>query len=307
MKAQILELLRASGEVVSGTMLCSRLGASRVAVWKHIQKLQELGYEIESGPKGYRLRSSPDSLHSWEFPGREARMVYLDETPSTMDLAKDLARKGCPAFTTVAAGRQTQGRGRLRRVWSSEEGGLYFTVVLRPRIPVLWSSRVNFLSSLTLSSILREGYGVAAGVKWPNDILVEGRKLCGLLSEMECEGEEVTFINVGVGINVNNDVAAIEPPAVSLRALLGRTVPRAEILMRFLDALEQGIAAEPWETVIAEWKKHSITLNRPVRILTTKDDISGVAVDVDANGALLLRLPGGRLTTILHGDCFFES
>ena len=307
MKSQLLKLLRAAGDVVSGPMLCGRLGASRVAVWKHIQKLQELGYEIESGPKGYRLRSSPDSLYAWEFPGREGRMIYLDEASSTMDLAKDLARKGCPAFTTVVAGRQTQGRGRLRRVWSSEEGGLYFTVVLRPRVPVLWSSRVNFLASLTLCSILREGYGVDAGVKWPNDILVEGRKLCGLLSEMECEGEEVTFVNVGIGINVNNDVPAIAPPAVSLRALLGRTVPRAEILRGFLDALEQGIAAEPWETVIADWKRHSITLHRPVRIVTAKDDISGVAVDVDANGALLLRQADGTLATILHGDCFFQE
>lgn len=307
MKAQILELLRASGDVVSGNTLCARLGASRVAVWKHIQKLLELGYPIESGAKGYRLRSSPDSLHPWEFAGREERMVYLDEAGSTMDVAKDLARKGFPEYTTVVAGRQTQGRGRLRRVWSSEEGGLYFTVVLRPPIPVLWSSRVNFLASLTLVSILREGYGVEAGVKWPNDILVGGRKLGGLLAEMECEGEQVTFINVGIGLNVNNTVPAIEPPAVSLKALLGRALPRREILARFLDAMEQGIAAEPWDTVIAEWKKRSVTLGRPVRILTAKDDTRGVAVDVDENGALLLRLTDGTLTTILHGDCFLQE
>jgi BirA family biotin operon repressor/biotin-[acetyl-CoA-carboxylase] ligase len=307
MKTQILELLRASGDRVSGNTLCARLGASRVAVWKHIQKLQQLGYPIETSAKGYRLRSSPDRLHPWEFPGREERMVYLDEAPSTMDVAKELARKGCPAFTTVVAGRQSRGRGRLRRVWSSEEGGLYFTVVLRPAIPVLWSSRVNFLASLTLASILREDYGVEAGVKWPNDLLAGGRKLGGLLSEMECEGDEVTFINVGVGLNVNNDVAAIEPPAVALKTLLGRQVSRRELLVRFLDALEQGIAAEPWDSVIAEWKQRSITLNRSVRIVTTQDDLSGVAVGVDANGALLLRQRDGTLTTILHGDCFFQE
>jgi BirA family biotin operon repressor/biotin-[acetyl-CoA-carboxylase] ligase len=306
MKAQLLELLRASVEMVSGNALCAELGASRVAVWKHIRKLQELGYVIESGPKGYRLHSSPDSLYAWEFPGREERMVYLNETASTMDVAKDLARQGCPEFTTVVAGRQTHGRGRMRRAWSSKEGGLYFTVVLRPRLPVLWSSRVNFLASLTLCSILRKEYGVAAGVKWPNDILVEGRKLCGLLSEMECEAEEVTFISVGIGMNVNNDVARIEPPAISLKKLLGRTVPRAEILARFLNALERNLAAEPWETVIAEWKKHSITLERVVRIVTAKDDVSGTAVDVDANGALLVRQADGKIATVLHGDCFLE-
>jgi BirA family biotin operon repressor/biotin-[acetyl-CoA-carboxylase] ligase len=307
MKAHILKLLRESGDVVSGNALCAQLGASRVAVWKHIQKLQELGYDIESGARGYRLRSSPDCLHPWEFPGREARMVYLAEVPSTMDPAKDLARKGCPAFTTVVAGRQIQGRGRLRRFWSSEEGGLYFTVVLRPPIPVPWSSRVNFLASLTLASVLREGYGVDAGLKWPNDILVEGRKLCGLLSEMESEGEQVNFINIGIGLNVNNDPPAVQAPAVSLKALLGRAVPRRDILSRFLDALEQAIAAEPWDRVIAEWKTMSITLNRPVRIVTAKAETSGVAVDVDESGALLLRQADGTMATILYGDCFLQA
>jgi len=306
MKPKILALLRESGGVVSGNAICARLGTSRVAVWKHIQKLQEMGYDIESGAKGYRLHSSPDSLQPWEFPGREDRVVFLPETTSTMDVAKDLARKGCPAFTVVVAGRQTQGRGRLRRVWGSEEGGLYFTVVLRPRIPVLWSSRVSFLVSLTLAGVLRKGYGVDAGLKWPNDILVQGRKLSGLLSEMESEGEQVNFINVGIGLNVNNRPPAVEPPAVSLQALLGRTASRRDILARFLDELEQRVRAEPWDTVIAEWKTCSVTLNRPVRIVTARDDISGEAVDVDENGALLLRQADGTVLAVVYGDCFLR-
>jgi BirA family biotin operon repressor/biotin-[acetyl-CoA-carboxylase] ligase len=306
MKPKILALLRESGGVVSGNAICARLGTSRVAVWKHIQKLQEMGYDIESGAKGYRLHSSPDSLQPWEFPGREDRVVFLPETTSTMDVAKDLARKGCPAFTVVVAGRQTQGRGRLRRVWGSEEGGLYFTVVLRPRIPVLWSSRVNFLVSLTLAGVLRKGYGVDAGLKWPNDILVQGRKLSGLLSEMESEGEQVNFINVGIGLNVNNRPPAVEPPAVSLQALLGRTASRRDILARFLDELEQRMRAEPWDTAIAEWKACSVTLNRPVRIVTARDDIRGEAVDVDENGALLLRQADGTVLAVVYGDCFLR-
>jgi BirA family biotin operon repressor/biotin-[acetyl-CoA-carboxylase] ligase len=306
MKSQIVKLLRESGDVVSGNTLCACLGTSRVAVWKHVQKLQEMGYDIEASARGYRLRSSPDSLHPWEFPGREERVVYVPEASSTMDLAKELARKDCPAFTTVIAGCQTRGRGRLRRAWSSEEGGLYFTVVLRPSIPVLWSSRVSFLASFTLAAILREDYGVDAGLKWPNDVLVQGSKICGLLAEMESEGEQVNFINIGIGLNVNNDPPAVKPPAVSIKALLGRTVPRREILSRFLDELERRINAEPWETVIAEWKARSVTLNRPVRIVTAKGDYSGVAVDVDENGALLLQQPDGSVRTVIHGDCFLE-
>lgn len=304
MKSRILALLRESDGVVSGSAICARLGTSRVAVWKHIQKLQEMGYAIESGPKGYRLGSSPDSLHPWEFPGREDRMVYLPETPSTMDVAKDLARRDCPAFTVVVAGRQTQGRGRMRRVWGSEEGGLYFTAVLRPHLPVLWSSRVNFLVSLTLAGVLRESYGVDAGLKWPNDILVQGRKLSGLLSEMESEGDQVRFINVGIGLNVNNRPPVVDPPAVSLRELLGRTVPRRDILARFLDDLEQAMHSEPWDTVLDRWKARSVTLNRPVRIVTARDDFIGTAVDVDENGALLLKQADGTMTTVIYGDCF---
>jgi BirA family biotin operon repressor/biotin-[acetyl-CoA-carboxylase] ligase len=304
MKSRILALLRESDGVVSGSAICARLGTSRVAVWKHIQKLQEMGYAIESGPKGYRLGSSPDSLHPWEFPGREDRMVYLPETPSTMDVAKDLARRDCPAFTVVVAGRQTQGRGRMRRVWGSEEGGLYFTAVLRPHLPVLWSSRVNFLVSLTLAGVLRESYGVDAGLKWPNDILVQGRKLSGLLSEMESEGDQVRFINVGIGLNVNNRPPVVDPPAVSLRELLGRTVPRRDILARFLDDLEQAMHSEPWDTVLDRWKARSVTLNRPVRIVTARDNFIGTAVDVDENGALLLKQADGTMTTVIYGDCF---
>ena len=256
------------------------------------------------GLRDGRAVSAPDSLHPWEFPGREERMVYLQETASTMDVAKDMARRGCPAFTVVVAGRQTQGRGRMRRVWGSEEGGLYFTVVLRPHLPVLWSSRVNFLVSLTLAGVLRENYGVDAGLKWPNDILVQGRKLSGLLSEMESEGDQVRFIDVGIGLNVNNHPPVVDPPAVSLRELLGRTVPRRDILARFLDDLEQAMHSEPWDTVLDRWKARSVTLNRPVRIVTARDDFIGTAVDVDENGALRLKQADGTMTTVIYGDCF---
>ncbi len=305
MKSAILQMLReAEGRPVSGNAMCARLGTSRVAVWKHIRRLQETGYGIESGPRGYRLQSAPDALYPWEFPGREERIVYLPETPSTMDVARAMAREGCPAFTAVVAGRQTQGRGRMRRKWFSRAGGLYFTLVLRPRVPVPWSSRVNFLAALTLARILRERYAVDAGVKWPNDILVGGAKLCGLLSEMETEGDEVAFVNVGVGLNVNNDPPEVVPPAVSLRRLLGRVVPRREILAAFLEAMEARVESETWEGVIAEWKSFSVTLDRPVRIETSRETIEGRAVGVDENGALLVATAGGQVRTVVHGDCF---
>ena len=120
MKAEILKLLRAQTGVVSGETLSSALGVSRVSIWKHIQKLNQVGYRIQSGPKGYWLEHSPDTPFPWEFPARETRIHYFDETSSTMEIAKEMARKGCPDFTVVVAGRQNKGRGRLKRVWISQ-------------------------------------------------------------------------------------------------------------------------------------------------------------------------------------------
>jgi len=117
----------------------------------------------------------------------------------------------------VVAGRQTRGRGRLRRQWLSDDGGLYFTMVLRPEIPLLLSSRVNFLASLTLARVLRELFHINAAVKWPNDILVDGRKISGMLSELEAETDRLLFINIGMDINVNNDPSGVEPGASSLK------------------------------------------------------------------------------------------
>jgi BirA family biotin operon repressor/biotin-[acetyl-CoA-carboxylase] ligase len=124
---------------------------------------------------------------------------------------------------------------------------------------------------------------------------------------MESEGEQVNFINIGIGLNVNNDPPKLDPPAVSLKGLLGRAVARRDILSRFLDAMEQGIAAEPWDRVIGEWKTFSVTLNRPVRIVTTKGETRGVAMDVGENGALLLRQADGTIVTVLYGDCFLAG
>ena len=306
MKGKILTELRSRKEIVSGEYLSSTLGISRVSVWKHIHKLQEFGYNILSTTNGYQFIDSPDILYSWEFPDREARIHYFPELPSTMDTAKDLARKNCPDFTVVIAGRQTEGRGRLNRQWLSDNGGLYFTLVLRPEIPVPISSRVNFLASLTLVRVLREMYQIEANVKWPNDILVDDRKLSGMLSELEAEADRVFFINIGMGINVNNDPAGVEPGAISLKKMLGREVSRTRLLSRFLDEFENRLKNADYENVISEWKQYTTTLQRPVRIVTQREVSEGLAVDVDENGALIVKLADGSFKKIIYGDCFHQ-
>jgi BirA family biotin operon repressor/biotin-[acetyl-CoA-carboxylase] ligase len=307
MKAQILKLLRSQNTIVSGEELRTALGISRVSVWKHIHKLQDLGYDITSTPNGYRLIHSPDIPFPWEFADRGFNILYYPELPSTMDTAKDLARKNCPDFTVVVAGRQTRGRGRLKRQWLSDDGGLYFTMVLRPDIPVLLSSRVNFLASLTLACVLRELFQIDAAVKWPNDILVDDRKISGMLSELEAETDRVLFINIGMGINVNNDPSVVEPGASSLKKITGGEISKKMLLARFLAEFEKRLKRAEFENVISEWKKYTVTLNRQVKIVTHKAVSEGLAVDVEQDGALVLELADGTRKKIVYGDCFHQK
>ena len=307
MKAAILNALRKSRAVVSGEHLSAELGTSRVTVWKHIQKLQELGYAIASTPRGYQLSNSPDTPFPWEFPGREDRIHYYPRVESTMTVARDLARSGAPHLSTVVAGSQTRGRGRLQRQWLSDEGGVYMTVIARPDIPLLLSSRVNFIAALAMIHVLRERYGIDARAKWPNDILVGERKLLGMLSEMEISADMVAYINIGMGINVNNDPTPDEPRAVSLSALRGETVSRKALIGAFLDEFEDRISRVDYDAVVDEWKQVTMTLGRQVRIVTTAGAFEGRAADVDKDGALILERPDGTRRKIIYGDCFFPS
>ena len=305
LKGRIVHLLRTADDVTSGETLRSQLGVTRVTVWKHIQALGEMGYDIAATPRGYQLLDSPDVPYPWEIPGRSDRVHYFPELDSTMTAARDMARGGCPHFTAVVAGRQTQGRGRLRRPWHSDAGGLYFTAVVRPDVPPLLAGRVNFAASLTLCRLLRDRYGVDARTKWPNDVLVDGRKICGLLSEMEAEDDRVAFVNVGIGLNVNNAPGPAEPSAVSLRELRGGPVSVRELLSVFLDAFEKR-AARLDDSVVAEWKELTMTLERNVRVVTVRAEQTGRAVDVDPDGALILETEGGTRERVIYGDCFLE-
>lgn len=305
MKAHILDILKKSpGKTVSGEALSDQLDVSRVAVWKHVHKLREWGYDIESSPKGYVFNHGFDVMSPWEFPGWEDRIHYFSEVDSTMDVAREMARKGCPPYTIVAAGRQLKGRGRLDRKWASAGGGLYFTVVVRPELPPMLGSRVNFCASATLAGILRKHFNVPAQVKWPNDILVGDKKLIGLLSEMETRSDMISFINIGVGINVNNDPSGTAPESTSISRVKGGFVPRKAVLAQFINAFRDRMEQDDLSGVIDEWKAHAMTIGRHVRVATIKDVFEGLAVDVDEDGALILETEAGERRRVAHGDCF---
>jgi len=302
-KKRILKALRECGGYLSGETLSQQLDTSRVSIWKHIRSLKEDGYVIEASPRGYRLVSSPDSLLPYEFPGLEQRIHYFPGIGSTMDSARELAKKGAEEGTIVIAEAQTRGRGRLSREWLSPEGGIYFTLVLRPRISPAYAPRINLMASVAVAATINKLFGLKAELKWPNDVLIEDRKVCGILAEMDAEIDVVNFVNVGIGINANTSIPQFEKTVTSLKDALGRKISRKEFLSVLLMEIERRQALLMEGALLDEWKKLSGTLNKYVRILSPGEEIVGRAIDIDTTGALIIRKRNGSLKKALAGDC----
>jgi BirA family biotin operon repressor/biotin-[acetyl-CoA-carboxylase] ligase len=220
-----------------------------------------------------------------------------------MDLARELAKKGAREGTIVIAEVQTHGRGRLSREWLSPEGGIYFTIILRPRVSPVYAPRINLMAAIAVASTIRKLLGLNAELKWPNDVLVAGKKVCGILAEMDAETDVVNSVNVGIGINVNTSIPLFKQTAASLRDMLGREISRKEFLGALLMEIER------WQTLLMEagllkeWKKLSATLDRDVRILAPGGAIVGRAIDIDDTGALIVKERNGYLRKAVAGDC----
>jgi len=306
-KASILHMLKAADAVLSGEAMSRRLGISRVAVWKHVRNLCREGYPITATSAGYVMKEAPDTLYPWDLPAWEPLIHHVQETSTTMDLARGLARNGCPDFTIVVAERQTAGRGRLKRTWVSPTGGLFFTIVLRPSLPPPLVYRYNFAAALEMALAVRDVTGIAVQAKWPNDLLIEEQKVCGMLSEMETEADMVNFLNMGIGLNVNNEPPPDVDRATSLKRATGREVPRARLLDTFLSRFKQRLSGDGLDDVIDRWKEISVTIGRHVRVVTRNETIEGMALDVDEHGALVVQPDGGRPRNVIYGDCFHDA
>jgi BirA family biotin operon repressor/biotin-[acetyl-CoA-carboxylase] ligase len=303
MKGQILNALQECGGYLSGETLSKQLGISRVSIWKHIHGLKDDGYVIEASPRGYRLVSSPDLLLPYEFPDLEQRIHYFPEIGSTMDAARELAKKGAKEGTIVIAEVQTRGRGRLSRQWLSPEGGIYFTLILRPRISPAYAPRINLMAAIAVAATIRKLFGLKAELKWPNDVLIKGKKVCGILAEMDAEMDVVNFVNVGIGINANASIPRFEKTATSLKDALGREISRKELLSVLIMEIERRQPLLMKANLLREWKRLSATLNKEVRVMSLGEEVIGQAMDIDATGALIVKSKHGSLRTVLAGDC----
>jgi len=313
----LLALRRAGDGFLSGEELSRLLGVSRTAVWKAVQALREEGYEIISRPRqGYRLEKMPDLLLPAEIRwGLKTRwlgrnMYYKDVLASTNELARDLARRGEEEGTLVVTEEQVAGRGRRGRSWYSPRGqGLLFSLILRPPLQPAQAPQLTFLAAVAVAETLKEELGLAAGIKWPNDIYIGGRKVAGILTELSAELDRVNYVIMGIGVNVNTPLEDFPPSlrgsATSLQVEAGRALSRVALLQELLLRLEdwyKTFIQDGFVPLRRRWKDLALVLGKEVQVLGPNGTFSGVAVDVDDFGALLVQVPGGQVRRVLAGD-----
>ena len=313
MNEEILSILKSDpNSFTSGEWLCEKLGVSRSAIWKHIEALRALGYEIDAVPhQGYRLSVCPDKLIPEELRwGLKSsvigkKILSYDTVRSTNEVAYDLARKGLEEGTVVVSDGQTHGKGRLGRHWNSPKGkGIYLSIILRPNLPPHGVAGLTLLASLSVARAVKALTSLEPQIRWPNDILIKGKKLSGVLTEMSAEQDRLNFVIVGIGINVNSSEELLPPEATSLKLSTGEKYSRVELTQKLFEEFDRiygdfkkGRTA-PW---MEECRKLSSILGSRVRVEapTPKE---GYALDLDEEGALVLRLDNGFTERLFAGD-----
>lgn len=319
--AQLLRELRNANDGIGLAPLAARLARGPSVVTARIIELQRLGYEIESSPHfGYRLVRSPDVLHADDLLSRLApeRVIGRDihvfqETSSTNDVVEKLARDGVREGVVVFAEAQTKGRGRLGRRWLSPPGeGLWFSVLLRPELPPASVTQLTIAAATAVARAIRSQTGVSPKIKWPNDILIAGRKVVGILTELSAEQDRVSHVILGIGVDVNvtEFPEELQGIATSLAAAAGRRFNRAAIAVSILQELESDygrVQRGEFTELAEEWERNCITLGQRIRIHIGSRTLSGRAESLDNDGALLLRSDYGHLERVVGGDVVMEQ
>lgn len=318
MRNTVLGLLRdKQGEFVSGEDISKILDVSRTAIWKHIQNLRQDGYVIISNSRqGYKLTAIPDLLLPDEISyglatKRIGRCIhYFTTIGSTNQEAKRIAAEGASEGTIVVAEAQTSGRGRMARAWfSPEKGGIWFSVILRPALHPTEAAKFTFMGAVAVARAIRKMTGLAAEIKWPNDIHFEGRKLVGILTELSAEMDAINYIVMGIGINVNVESNEFPPElqetASSLKRETGCDISRQGLLREILaqlEALYDQVMLQGFELVFAEWREMNCTLRHEVKVISSSQQFTGLALDIDNDGALLVKKANGEIEKVVSGD-----
>lgn len=320
MKETILERLRQGGHV-SGEDLGRTIGISRTAIWKYIKELRHAGYQIDSSPnKGYLLVSAPDNPFPEEIKaGLNTRVlgktvVFHKEVASTQDVAKSLAAQGADEGTVVVAETQSGGRGRIGRAWSSPSGGIYFSIILRPNIRPTEALRLPLIAGIAVARAIAFLTELKPKLKWPNDIIINGRKAGGILTEMSAEVDRLDWVIIGIGLNVNTPPESfpsdIEDTSISLMEAEGGYIPRVKLLQHILRELESLLDIfhkSGFEPLRTQWKDISNTIGETVKVISGSEEIIGHAIDIDSDGALILEKNDGTKERIIAGDVYLRK
>ena len=314
-KEEILNCLRICDRYVSGEELSDSLGVSRTAVWKNINTLRNSGYEIESVTnRGYRLVSLPDILSEEEISANLntkflAKSIYYSRSiDSTNEEAKRQALRGAPNGSLFIAEQQSGGKGRLGRVWASPEGtGLWFSILLRPDSIPKQITSLTLLAGLAVCNSIRTCTSCPAMIKWPNDVVIGSKKVCGILTEMAAEVDRVDYVVIGIGININHTSfpEELQTKATSLQLETGHSVRRIELLQETLRQFERLLENQKMnssDTLLSQYRQLCVSLNRRVGFTRNKQMLTGTAVDISPEGELIVRCDDGTLTQIYSGE-----
>lgn len=316
MKTEILKLLKDTSDYISGQQLCDRFQVSRTAVWKAVEQLKKEGYEIEAvRNKGYHLIESPDimscaeiqSVIDTEWAGKN--VIYYEETDSTNIQAKLAGEKGEVHGTLVVADRQVAGKGRRGRSWESPKGQcIYMTILLRPELAPVKAPMLTLVMALSVAEAVKEKTGMEAKIKWPNDIVLNKKKICGILTEMSTEIDYINYIITGVGINTNQDKFSeeIRERATSLLIEGGKHIKRSELIASVMARYEKNYAAfmetEDLSGLLLAYNKILVNRDCDVRILDPKGEYNGHAMGINEKGELIVVTSEGEKKHIFSGE-----
>ncbi len=316
MKMELLRILRKTDGYVSGQQLCEHFRVSRTTVWKVIRQLREEGYEIEAVKnRGYHIRKIPDVLSAEEVESRLHSphlghpCIYLDSVDSTNNYAKKLGEDGAKDGTLVIAEEQTGGKGRRGKTWSSSrEEQIAMTVLLRPRILPGHASRLTLLMAMAVARSIQKVAGLACGIKWPNDVVIGGKKVCGILTEMNTEIDYINYVVIGAGINVNQKSfpGELQNTACSLYQMSGRKTSRAELIVTVMEELEEiyrtFLKTEDLSALCQEYNELCINQGRQVQVLEAGREYTGTADGINDKGELVVRKDDGTVEYIYAGE-----
>lgn len=318
MRQHLLQMfMEKEGEFISGQQISDELNCSRTAIWKHISELRKEGYVIDAVQrKGYRIVTAPDRVTEHEISARlhtkklGRNIHYSESVKSTQEIAQKLSHEKCEEGTLVVADEQTGGRGRLGRAWQSPKGtGIWMSLILRPDLPLQKAPQLTLLAAVSVTKAIYKVTGLHAEIKWPNDILLKGKKTVGILTELQAEADRIHAVIIGIGLNVNvthedfnEDVKKI---ATSLKIESEKETKRAELIAAILEEMEtlyEEYLSNGFGLIKLLWEGYANSIGRRIRVRTMNTQLEGIATGITDEGVLLLEDDEGKVHSIYSAD-----